>query len=138
MSPEVLSILGLCVMFVIATILPVNMGVLAFVGAFLVGTPVAGMATKDIIAGFPGGLFLTCSCSGLLSRDEFLTLLRASARRAGRSAPILAVTGASADHPIGLEALEGEYLKAVWMIMGEARAPDEREPADDPAPALEE
>ena len=59
MSPEVLSILALCVMFVIATILPVNMGVLAFVGAFLVGTLVAGMATKDIIAGFPGGLFLT-------------------------------------------------------------------------------
>ena len=35
------------------------MGVLAFVGAFLVGTLVAGMSTKDIIAGFPGGLFLT-------------------------------------------------------------------------------
>src|SRR5262245_7761189 len=59
MSPEVLSILALCAMFVIATILPVNMGVLAFVGAFLVGTLVAGMATKEIIAGFPGGLFLT-------------------------------------------------------------------------------
>ena len=59
MSPEVLSILGLCAMFVIATILPVNMGVLAFVGSFLVGTLVAGMSTKDIIAGFPGGLFLT-------------------------------------------------------------------------------
>src|SRR5215207_10091805 len=59
MSPEVLSILALCAMFVVATILPVNMGVLAFVGAFLVGTLVAGMSTKDIIAGFPGGLFLT-------------------------------------------------------------------------------
>lgn len=46
-------------MFVVATILPINMGVLAFVGAFLVGTLVAGMSTKDIIAGFPGGLFLT-------------------------------------------------------------------------------
>ena len=46
-------------MFVVATLLPVNMGVLAFVGAFLVGTLVAGMSTKDIIAGFPGGLFLT-------------------------------------------------------------------------------
>src|SRR5215217_6931043 len=46
-------------MFVVATIWPVNMGVLAFVGAFLVGTLAAGMQTKDIIAGFPGGLFLT-------------------------------------------------------------------------------
>src|SRR3954454_17138489 len=59
MSPEVLSILALCAMFVVATILPVNMGVLAFVGAFLVGTLVAGQTTSTIIAGFPGGLFLT-------------------------------------------------------------------------------
>lgn len=59
MSPELLSIYALCAMFVVATILPINMGVLAFVGAFLVGTLVAGMATKDIIAGFPSGLFLT-------------------------------------------------------------------------------
>ena len=59
MSPELISIYGLCAMFVVATLLPVNMGVLAFVGAFLVGTLVAGMSTKDIIAGFPGGLFLT-------------------------------------------------------------------------------
>ena len=59
MSPELISIYGLCAMFVVATMLPVNMGVLAFVGAFLVGTLVAGMATKEIIAGFPGGLFLT-------------------------------------------------------------------------------
>jgi di/tricarboxylate transporter len=46
-------------MFVVATILPINMGVLAFVGAFLVGTLVAGQTTSAIIAGFPGGLFLT-------------------------------------------------------------------------------
>ena len=59
MSPELISIYALCAMFVVATVLPVNMGVLAFVGAFLVGTLVAGMSTKDIIAGFPGGLFLT-------------------------------------------------------------------------------
>ena len=59
MSPELISIYALCAMFVVATLLPVNMGVLAFVGAFLVGTLVAGMSTKEIIAGFPGGLFLT-------------------------------------------------------------------------------
>jgi di/tricarboxylate transporter len=59
MSPELLSIYALGAMFVVATVLPINMGVLAFVGAFLVGTLVAGQSTKDIIAGFPGGLFLT-------------------------------------------------------------------------------
>jgi di/tricarboxylate transporter len=59
MSPEILSILGLAVMFVVATALPVNIGVLAFVGAFLVGTLVADLPTDDIIAGFPADLFLT-------------------------------------------------------------------------------
>jgi di/tricarboxylate transporter len=59
MSAQLISIYALCAMFAVATILPVNMGVLAFVGAFLVGTLVAGMSTRDIIAGFPGGLFLT-------------------------------------------------------------------------------
>jgi 23S rRNA (cytosine1962-C5)-methyltransferase len=67
----------------------------------------------------PGGLLLTCSCSGLLSAEEFLILLRAAARKAGRSAQVLAVTGASPDHPVGLDALEGAYLKAVWLRMGE-------------------
>ena len=59
MSPQLISILALAVMFVIATMVPVNMGILAFVGAFLVGTIIADMPSKDIIAGFPGGLFLT-------------------------------------------------------------------------------
>jgi di/tricarboxylate transporter len=59
MSSQLISIYALVAMFVIATIVPINMGVLAFVGAYLVGTLVAGMSTKDIIAGFPGGLFLT-------------------------------------------------------------------------------
>lgn len=59
MSPQLISIYALVAMFVVATILPVNMGVLAFVGAFLVGTLVAGQTTNAIIAGFPGGLFLT-------------------------------------------------------------------------------
>lgn len=59
MSPQIISILALALMFVVATILPVNMGVLAFVGAFLVGTLVAGQNAQAIIGGFPGGLFLT-------------------------------------------------------------------------------
>jgi hypothetical protein len=59
MSPELISILALVVMFVIATILPVNMGLLPFVGAFIVGTLVANQPTDDIIGGFPAGLFLT-------------------------------------------------------------------------------
>lgn len=59
MTPELLSIVGLGAMFVVATLLPVNMGVLAFAGAFLLGTLVAGLTTKAIIGFFPSGLFLT-------------------------------------------------------------------------------
>lgn len=52
-----ISVLGL--MFVIATVLPVNMGALAFVGAFLVGTALGAMPAKTILMGFPADLFLT-------------------------------------------------------------------------------
>ncbi len=71
----------------------------------------------------PGGLLLTCSCSGLLPPEEFVILLRAAARRAGRSVQVLATTGAASDHPVGLEALEGAYLKAVWLRVNERTTP---------------
>jgi len=57
-SPELLSILALVAMFVIATILPVNMGIVAFVGAFLIGTLVADQTAEDIAGGLPAQLFL--------------------------------------------------------------------------------
>ncbi len=59
MSAPILSIIILAVMFLIATLLPINMGALAFVGAFILGTAVLGMETSEIVAEFPGGLFLT-------------------------------------------------------------------------------
>lgn len=71
----------------------------------------------------PGGLLLTCSCSGLLSTEEFLDIIRSAARRAGRSARVLAQTGASADHPAALEVPESAYLKAVWLLVADRRAP---------------
>ncbi|WP_433443937.1 SLC13 family permease [Nonomuraea sp. CA-141351] len=58
MSAELLSILALIVMFVIATVFPVNLGALALVGAFLVGTLAAGMSADDILGAFPGSLFV--------------------------------------------------------------------------------
>ena len=79
----------------------------------------------------PGGVLLTCSCSGLLPVEEFVILLRAAARKAGRSVQVLAVTGASPDHPVGLEALEGAYLKAVWLRVGERTSTPSL--ADDPS-----
>ena len=57
-SPEIVSILVLVAIFVIATILPVNMGVLAFAAAVLVGGLISGMTADDLFAVFPGDLFI--------------------------------------------------------------------------------
>jgi 23S rRNA (cytosine1962-C5)-methyltransferase len=66
----------------------------------------------------PGGLLVTCSCSGLLSAPDFLALLRAAARTAGRPAQLLRLSGAAADHPVALDAPEGAYLKVAWLRLG--------------------
>jgi len=79
----------------------------------------------------PGGLMVTCTCAGLITSDEFLRMIYASARQAGpevspatadrgarhaaRHVQILAKTGAAADHPIATNCPEGEYLQAVWL-----------------------
>lgn len=59
MAVEIVAILGLAAMFVVATALPVNMGVMAFAGAYLLGTLAAGMNANKIIGFFPSSLFLT-------------------------------------------------------------------------------
>jgi len=58
MSTQIAAIVGLAVMFILATLLPVNMGALALVGAFVIGL-LSNMPAKDIFAGFPGDLFVT-------------------------------------------------------------------------------
>src|SRR5919108_763205 len=57
MSNELISILVLVAVFVVATVLPINMGVLGIVAAFAVGTAL-GVSEDDIFAGFPGDLFV--------------------------------------------------------------------------------
>ncbi len=63
----------------------------------------------------PGGFLLTCSCSGLVSREMFTRTALDAARRAGRRAQILRVSGADADHPVAPECPESEYLKALLL-----------------------
>lgn len=58
MSAELISILALVAIFVLATTLSVNMGALAFAGAFLVGTLAGGLDADGIFAGFPGDIFV--------------------------------------------------------------------------------
>ena len=59
MSPEIACIVGLVVLFVVGTVLPVNMGALAFVMAFIVGGMYVDMTAASVLSGFPGDLFVT-------------------------------------------------------------------------------
>jgi 23S rRNA (cytosine1962-C5)-methyltransferase len=61
----------------------------------------------------PGGILVTCSCSGSVSREDFLQMLAGVSQRAGRTLQLLEVRGAAADHPVSTSCLEGEYLKCV-------------------------
>ena len=62
----------------------------------------------------PGGIFLTCSCTGLVSEEQFLDMLRRAAFYANRSLQILKVSGAGADHPWAAHVPESRYLKAAF------------------------
>jgi di/tricarboxylate transporter len=59
MSPELISILALIALFVVGTVLPINMGALGFVAAWLVGMYALGLDEKEIITGMNGDLILT-------------------------------------------------------------------------------
>jgi 23S rRNA (cytosine1962-C5)-methyltransferase len=59
----------------------------------------------------PGGILVTCSCSGLVTREDFLAVLVGAAQQAGRHVQILQQRGASPDHPVAVNCLESEYLK---------------------------
>jgi len=79
----------------------------------------------------PGGIMVSCTCAGLLTHEEFLRLIYASARQAGREVSpateergarhairdvqILVKTGAASDHPVATNCPETEYLQAVFM-----------------------
>ncbi|GAA1931330.1 hypothetical protein GCM10009737_36620 [Nocardioides lentus] len=58
MSAEVVSIVVLLVLFVVGTARSVNLGILGFAAAYGVGILAVGMSAEDIVALFPGDLFL--------------------------------------------------------------------------------
>ena len=62
----------------------------------------------------PGGLYLTCSCTGLIGEETFLETLRRAAWQANRVVQVIKLSGAGPDHPFQVHAQEGRYLKAVW------------------------
>ena len=59
MGPEWVAIIALIALFVVGTVLPINMGALAYVAAWLVGMYSLNMDEKDILSGVSGDLILT-------------------------------------------------------------------------------
>ncbi len=59
----------------------------------------------------PGGILVTSSCSGHVTREDFVYMLLGVAEQTGRDIQILEMRGAAADHPLSVTCLESEYLK---------------------------
>ena len=59
MGPEWVAIIGLVALFVVGTVMPINMGALAYVAAWLVGMYALDLDEKEIVAGVSGDLILT-------------------------------------------------------------------------------
>ena len=80
----------------------------------------------------PGGILLSCTCSGLLTWSEFHKLLVSASlqsgaahtlpdgrvRHASRPLQFLSHSGAAADPPTAANCPESEYLKAFWLRLG--------------------
>jgi 23S rRNA (cytosine1962-C5)-methyltransferase len=62
----------------------------------------------------PGGILLSCSCSGLISEQQFLSVLVNAAGEARMELQTFRVNGASPDHPVRTDFPEGRYLAAVY------------------------
>lgn len=58
MSEQFISIFALLAIFLTGTLRAVNLGALALVASFAVGAGVLGMDTPEVLAGFPGELFV--------------------------------------------------------------------------------
>jgi 23S rRNA (cytosine1962-C5)-methyltransferase len=62
----------------------------------------------------PGGLFVTCSCSGLVSLETFEECVIKGAHRLNRRLQIFDRTGPGIDHPVYSNCPESRYLKVLW------------------------
>lgn len=62
----------------------------------------------------PGGILLSCSCSGVVGMDDLLGVLAQNAERLHRSVQLLESYSHGVDHPIHLAMPETAYLKAIF------------------------
>ncbi|MBM7609908.1 hypothetical protein JOD29_003184 [Lysinibacillus composti] len=58
MSLEIITLIVLLAMFIVGSVISVNMGVLGMVAAFIVGTYVSGLEVADVFAAFPVQMFI--------------------------------------------------------------------------------
>ena len=63
----------------------------------------------------PGGILFTFSCSQVVSKEDFRTMVFTSAAMAHRRVAILHQLTQPADHPINIYHPEGEYLKGLVL-----------------------
>ncbi|HYT37472.1 MAG TPA: class I SAM-dependent rRNA methyltransferase [Ktedonobacteraceae bacterium] len=62
----------------------------------------------------PGGILLTCSCSGVIGMNDLLGALSQSAQRLQRTVQLLETFSYGVDHPLNLAMPETAYLKVVF------------------------
>lgn len=62
----------------------------------------------------PGGLFVTCSCSGLVALEDFEGCVIKGVHRLNRRLQFFDRTGPGVDHPVYSNCLESRYLKVLW------------------------
>ena len=63
----------------------------------------------------PGGILFTFSCSQVVTKDIFRTMVFSAAAKAGRQVSILHQISQPADHPVNIYHPEGEYLKGLVL-----------------------
>jgi 23S rRNA (cytosine1962-C5)-methyltransferase len=66
----------------------------------------------------PGGMLVTCSCSGLVSREDFEQVLTTVVMRTGRAIQVIEARRQSPDHPVSISCPESDYLKCYICRVG--------------------
>jgi 23S rRNA (cytosine1962-C5)-methyltransferase len=62
----------------------------------------------------PGGVLVSCSCTGLVQPEEFLQIVQRASERELRT---FRIAGAGPDHPVSSLYPEGRYLKVIYSLV---------------------
>lgn len=62
----------------------------------------------------PGGILVSCSCTGLVPAEEFLQIVQRASERELRT---FRIAGAGPDHPVSNLYPEGRYLKVLYSVV---------------------